>query len=244
MRQSHERLLAAKGIVIGKAIRCKAVSALTASDSARNSLLIFRGKLSGPSWPTIAFQLDEAGLDYSLVEVGKVWIVSADSPRVRSVLQELPERARDSLRQQVFVSDVGFVNAERNKKFEPRVLIGPVLLLVLGLSVSLVPAATQELIEPTIAESPQLACALDLSEADLENWIASKINLTLSSISKDVRVESSLGVLNLQVEQTIGSTQSISGSIQCEDGRTKSLRYRIDASANGNLVKLGQRLDP
>jgi hypothetical protein len=85
---------------------------------------------------------------------------------------------------------------------------------------------------------------LDLADRELERWIASNIDLSSSSNSEEILVDSKLGLLSLEIQQTIGSTQSVTGSIQCEDGRSKSLHYRLDSSADGNLVELSQRLDP
>jgi hypothetical protein len=244
MRQSHERLLAAKGIVLEKAIALRALTVFLAKDQARNSLLVFRGKLSGPSWPAIAEQLEQAGIEYSLVEVGKPWLVIADNPSTREELQDLAIRAREHARDQILVPDVGFVSAGKNKRFEPRVLIGPALVALMSLAFALVPAASPKSNEQTAVEAPEATCALDLPDAELESFIASSIDLSSSSTSGEVIVDSKLGLLSLEIQQTIGSTQSVTGSIQCQDGRSKSLHYRRDVSANGKLVELSQKLDP
>jgi len=244
MRQSNERLLAAKGIVLGKTIPTRALIVFQANDQGGNALLVLRGRLSGPSWPAIAEQLEQAGIECSLVEVGKPWLVIADSPSTHGVLQNLATRAREHTREQVLVPDVGFVTAGTNKRFEPRVLFGPALVAVMSLALALVPAASPLSTEQTADEAPETTCALDLADRELERWIASNIDLSSSSNSEEILVDSKLGLLSLEIQQTIGSTQSVTGSIQCEDGRSKSLHYRLDSSADGNLVELSQRLDP
>ena len=241
MRHSHERLLAAKGISVGKAIPVKGITAILAIDHSVNSLLLLRGKVSGPSWPSIADHLDQSGIEYSLVEAGRVWIVTADSSHARSVLELLAKRARQSAQEQVLVPDVGFISAGRKKKFEPRQIFGPVLLAVVSLALALVPIAQPESTDIPLAELPEATCALDLVDAELQEWIASSIG---SFSSGEVLVQSRLGVLSLEIEQTLGSTQSVTGSIKCQDGRFKFLHFRLDASANGALVELGQELDP
>ena len=241
MRHSHERLLAAKGISVGKAIPVKGINAILAFDQSANPLLLLRGKVSGPSWPSIADHLDQSGIEYSLIDAGRIWIVTADSPATHSTLELLTKRARQSAQEQVLVPDVGFVSAGRKKRFEPRLVIGPVVLAVVSLALALVPAVQPESTAIPVAEIPEATCALDLVDAELEKWIASSIE---SSSSREVLVQSRLGLLRLEIEQTLGSTQSVTGSIKCEDGRFKSLHFRLDASASGALVELGQELDP
>ncbi len=243
MRQSQERLLAAKGISLGKAIPAGGLGVISAIDASVNSLLLVRGKLLGPNWPSIANQLDQFDVEYSLVEAGKVWIVTADSPHTRSVLELLAKRARQSAQEKVLVPDVGFVSAGQKKRFEPRIIIGPVVLAVVSLALAIVPAAQPASTEIPLAEIPEATCALDLVDAELQEWIASSIESSSAS-SGEVLVQSRLGLLSLEIEQTLGSTQSVTGSIKCEDGRFKSLHFRLDASANGALVELRQELDP
>ena len=50
--------------------------------------------------------------------------------------------------------------------------------------------------------------------------------------------------LNLEVEQILGSTQSVRGYLECQDGRIKALQYRLDSSSTGAMVELGERLNP
>jgi hypothetical protein len=241
MRHSHERLLAANGISVGKAIPVKGINAILAFDQSANPLLLLRGKVSGPSWPSMADHLDRSGIEYSLIDAGKIWIVTADTPATHSMLELLTKLARQSAQEQVLVSDVGFVSAGRKKRFEPRLVIGPVVLAVVSLALALVPAVQPESTAIPVAEIPEATCALDLVDGELEKWIASSIE---SSSSEEVLVQSRLGLLRLEIEQTLGSTQSVTGSIKCQDGRFKSLHFRLDASASGALVDLGQELDP
>ena len=244
MRQSHERLLAAKGIVLDKAIPAGTLIVFRAKDHSGNSLLVFRGKFGGPSWPAIAEQLEQSGIEYSVIEAGKPWLVISDVPSAREVLQVLATRAKECLSQQVLVPDVGFVSAGRSKRFESRVLIGPAVVALTSLVLAILATSSPKASEQTAIETPEATCALDLERGKLESWIASSMDLSSSSTSREVLVDSKLGLLTLEVQQTIGSAQSVKGSIQCQDGRSKSLHYRLDLSASGKLVELSQGLDP
>jgi hypothetical protein len=243
MRQSQERLLAARGISLGETIPASGLRVILAKDRAANSLLLVRGKIYGPAWPSIADLLEQSGIEYSLIDAGKTWLVAADSSITREVLQQSANRARQSANEQILVPDVGFVSAGRKRKFELRSLIGPALLALFSLGLALVPSITPTITQQAEVESPEVACALDLDDSEIENWIASSVDSVATS-SGEFMLESKLGILRLEIQQTLGSTQSVTGSINCDDGRSKHLHFRLDASANGALVELGQKLDP
>jgi hypothetical protein len=243
MRQSQERLLLAKGIVLGKGLQIKGLRASLAKDREANTLLVLRGRFWGPSWPALATYLELTGIEYSLIEVGKTWVVTGDSASTREVLQSSNASANQCAREQILVPDVGFVNAGIRKRFEPRVVIGPALIAVASLALVFVPTVLPESPGKVQLETQEVDCALDLSPAEIEKWIASSMGESALS-SGEVLVQSKLGDLSIEIEQTIGSTQSVTGSIRCDDGRSKTLHYRLDASANGSLVELGQKLDP
>jgi hypothetical protein len=170
-------------------------------------------------------------------------VVTGDSASTREVLQSSNASANQCAREQILVPDVGFVNAGIRKRFEPRVVIGPALIAVASLALVFVPTVLPESPEKVQLETQEVDCALDLSPAEIEKWIASSMGESALS-SGEVLVQSKLGDLSIEIEQTIGSTQSVTGSIRCDDGRSKTLHYRLDASANGSLVELGQKLDP
>ena len=244
MRQSHERLLFAKGIVLGKAVSIKGLRVFLAQDQAKNPLLVLRGNLAGPSWPSIAIHLEQSAIEHFLIEAGKTWIVTTDCSTTRVVLQALTTRASQSVREQVLVPDVGFVDAGIKKRVELRVFIGPVALALLSLGLAIVPAVLPESTSEDVTQTPEINCVLDLAEEEVKDWISSSIDSSSSGASGEIALQSKLGVLSLKIEQTIGSTQRVTGSIRCGDGRTKTLHYRLDASANGTLVELSQKLDP
>jgi len=90
----------------------------------------------------------------------------------------------------------------------------------------------------------EISCALDLSADELKDWVATSLEGREAANSAEVLVQSALGTLSLKIQQTLGSTQSWTGKIECEDGRSKQLHYRLDASAHGSLVEIRQELNP
>jgi hypothetical protein len=235
--------LGAKGISLGKTIPVSGIRVISARDASATSLLLLRGKILGPSWPSIADQLDQFGIEYSLVEAGRVWLVTANRPATHSVIGLLAKRARANIQEQVLVPDVGFVSAGQKRRFEPRVVVGPLIVALVSIGIALAPAAIPKSSEQPLVDAPKVTCALDLPDSEMNKWIASSID-SASATSGEVLVQSKLGLLILEIQQTLGSTQSFSGSIKCDDGRAKSLHFRFDASADGTLVELSQELDP
>ena len=222
----------------------KALKVFLAEDHAKESFLVVRGKIVGPSWPIIGENLVQAGLDYSITEVGKTWLVVADSPATRAALQETNSRTRQTAREEVLVPEVGFVNSEIKARFEPRSLIGPAAVAVASIALAFTPALIQRPIDQESTEHAEIRCAMDLPKKQLTEWIFSSLEKSLQATSNEFALQSKLGFLRLEIRQRIGSTQSVTGSIECEDGRSKLLHYRLDTSASGALVELGQKLDP
>lgn len=244
MRQMHARLLVARGYYLGKPISAPRIRIYQAHDQLGSEYLLIRGKTLGPSWPTIAKVFDESQIEYSLIELGSIWIVSADGQKTRQILSGLNKLVKQSASQEVLVPEVGFLSAGIKKRFEPRILAGPVVIGIVSLGLFLVPAVVPE--EKPLDQSAQLeiSCALDLSAEELKNWVATSLEDRETASSAEVLVQSTLGALSLKIQQTLGSTQSVTGKVECEDGRSKQLHYRLDASTNGSLVEIGQKLNP
>jgi len=244
MRQLHERVLIAKGYYLGKPLSAPRLRVYLAQDKLGSEFLFVRGKIIGPSWPTIAKVFDESQIEYALVEAGSIWLVAPDLERVRQLLSGLNKIAKQSLSEEVLVPEVGFVSAGIKKRFESRTLLGPVSITMLSMGLFLVPAIVPKQESLELAKQPEISCALDLSVGEFHEWIAASLEGRSSTSSAEVLVKSELGTLTLEIQQTLGSTQSVTGQAECEDGRSKKLHYRLDASANGNLVEIGQKLNP
>jgi hypothetical protein len=244
MRQIQARLLVARGYYLGKPIPAPSIRIYQAHDQLGSEYLLTRGKTLGPSWPTIAKVFDESQIEYSLIEVGSIWVVVPDSQRIRQILSSLNKLAKQSASEEVLVPEVGFVSAGMKKRFELRTLVGPVLIALLSLGLFFVPNLFPEQEVLDDPKQPDISCALDLSAGVVREWVAASFEGRVSTSSAEVLLQSELGTLTLKIEQTLGSTQSVTGQIDCDDGRSKKLHYRLDASANGNLVEIGQELNP
>jgi hypothetical protein len=244
MRQIHERVLVAKGYYLGKPISAPRLRVYLAQDQIGSEFLFIRGTILGPSWPTIAKVFDDSQIEYALVEAGSIWLVAPDLGRVRQLLLGLTKLAKQSVSEEVHVPEVGFVSAGIKKRFELRTLLGPLSIAVLSMGLFLVPAIVPEQESLEHSKPAEISCALDLSAGEFHKWVAASLEGRSSISSAEVLVQSELGTLTLEIQQTLGSTQSVTGQAECEDGRSKKLHYRLDTSANGNLVEIGQELNP
>jgi hypothetical protein len=187
---------------------------------------------------------DDSQIEYSFIEVGSIWVVVPNSQRTRQILSGLNKLAKQSASEEVLVPEVGFVSAGMKKRFELRTLVGPVLIALLSLGLYFVPNLVPEQEVLDDPKQPDISCALDLSAGEFRDWVAASLEGRGSTSSAEVLVQSELGTLTFEIQQTLGSTQSVTGQIDCDDGRSKKLHYRLDASANGNLVEIGQELNP
>jgi hypothetical protein len=188
--------------------------------------------------------LDESQIEYALIEAGNIWLVAPDSERVRQVLFGINKLAKHSVSEEVLVPEVGFVAAGIKKRLEIRNLLGPVIVALLSMGLFIVPTLIPEQEALEQPKQVEISCVLDLPADEFNKWVAESFEGRGTSNAAEVQVQSELGTLTLEVQQTLGSTQSVTGQAECEDGRSKKLHYRLDTSANGNLVEIGQELNP
>jgi hypothetical protein len=244
MRQMHERVLVARGHYLGKALSVRGLRIYQTHDQLGSEFLLIHGKTLGPSWPTIAKMLDESQIEYSLIEAGRNWLVVPDGERIRGIVSGLNKLAKQSASEEVFVPELGFVSAGIKKRFETRTLLGPVSIGIASLGLFFVPTSVPEQTNLEQSAQVEISCALDLSADELKDWVATSLEGREAANSAEVLVQSALGTLSLKIQQTLGSTQGWTGKIECEDGRSKQLHYRLDASAHGSLVEIRQELNP
>jgi hypothetical protein len=242
MRFTHRRLLLARGFELGLPVRIRGLVVFQAVDANAARILLIRGKLIGPSWPSINSILDQSGIETKILEMAPYWIIAPDQPFVREVLESAATVARQSHTESVLIPGEGFVPSVVEKKFAPRVFAGPVALLVLSIVLAVALQLSPEDKQQAVEQEPLIDCALDLAPEELNAWVAKA--LAGESKSESVVIQTELGLLNLEVEQTLGSTQSVSGYLECQDGRTKALQYRLDSSSAGAMVELGEKLNP
>jgi hypothetical protein len=244
MKQAHRRLLAARGLELGQQQKFNRLLVFEAVESTGHNVLAIRSSFLGPSWPSVVWALSRAEVEIKIIEAIRVWVIAPDSPLVRGVLEQLSALAKVSARDLVLVPEVGFVSTGVDKRFEPRVLIGPSVVLLAILTLSFWPIAPQEDQTAVVSEANSVSCVLDLESRELKDWISSTISANQMPGSGSLVIQEDLALLNLEVGQVLGSTQEISGYLECQDGRKQNLHYRVDASASGTLVPLVQKLDP
>jgi hypothetical protein len=188
--------------------------------------------------------LDESQIEYALIEAGNIWLVAPDSERVRQFLLGMSKLAKHSVSEEVLVPEVGFVAAGIKKRLEIRNLLGPVIVALLSMGLFIVPTLIPEQEALEQPKQVEISCVLDLPADEFNKWVAESLEGRGSSNAAEVLVQSELGTLFLKIQQTLGSTQSVMGQVECEDGRSRKLHYRLDASASGNLIEIGQDLNP
>ena len=243
MRQADLRTLATRGIEIQSSPKIQGLEVYEALDGRGLRLLIFCGGALGPNWVSIAYLLEQQGQKYSLLDLGKTFLVSPDTHELRLLLSQVMQLTRASAQEEVFVQDVGFLTSDLPKKFDPRPLIAPAVILIITAMIwflqFLRPLAQVENIEPTI----EINCALDLTESEFQSWFNNKVE-NGNTEGSELVIQSDLGLLILQIEQSLGSTQLVNARIECQDGRAQDYRFRTDSQRGGDLVELGEKLDP
>jgi hypothetical protein len=243
MRQAHLRTLATRGIEVLSHLKIQGLEVHEAIDAQGLRMLIFRGGVLGPNWASVGFLLELQDIKYSLLDLGKTYLLSKDSQQLRLFLSQVHRLSRASSREEVFIQDVGFLISTIPKKFDVRTINTPslilgVILLVWSLQLS-TPEPEVESVEPGIS----LGCALDLTESEFRDWFNDQLSNSMAQGSELV-IQSDLGLVTIQIAQSLGSTQLINARVECQDGKTQSYQFRTDSQKGGDLVELGERLDP
>lgn len=178
-----------------------------------------------------------------MLALGKTYFLSPDTQELRLFLGQVHRFSRASVREEVFIQDVGFLISDLPKKFDVRTLIAPSLILGVTLlvwsSLFSSPMLEVESVEPTIS----ISCALDFTETEFRDWFKDQVR-NASTEGSELIIQSDLGLVTIQIEQSLGSTQLINARVECPDGRTQSYQFRTDSKKDGDLIELGERLDP
>jgi hypothetical protein len=242
MRQAHLRTLAARGISVQGALKISGLDAYQATGEAGQATLVFSGAAAGPSWVSIGQILESSDVGFSLVTLSRPYFVVDDSSEVRQLLEGILPVSRQSVREEVFVEGQGFLVSVLPKKFDARLLIAPISVLVgtMAFAFWILGKPAQS---PDSAVIP-LACAIDMTQAEFASWLQEQILTTDESVADQLVIRTELGIIDLTIEQTLGSTQLMSGAFSCEDGRSTTLQFRTDSEQAGSFVDLGQGLDP
>lgn len=243
MRQIQLRTLAAHGITLHQSIKIGGLHAHQAQDARGMKLIVVSAKLLGTSWVSIGHILKLHNLDFTIMPLDRPHILAQDSNQLRAVLEVIELASKRSRRDELFITDVGFLVSSLSRTFDRRVLIAPALMLLLTLGL-----ATTHYLEPGPPEEPQpqaavLTCALDMEESEFSVWLQNKISGREAGFTKESLIETGLGDISLKVEQAIGSTQFVTGVFRCEDGRSRRVQFRTDSEPGRGLVDLGSNLD-
>jgi hypothetical protein len=246
MRQAHLRTLATRGIEISSRLRIRGIEAHQAIDNHGQKLLIFTGGFLGTSWASIGFTLEQHQIRYTITSLGRPYFVCPDTQELRELLVVIPSASRASARAEILIQDVGFVKSELERKFDYRVLIAPLIILVLTLAFGSSQVQRSKVHEEPEQEQPlaAMSCALDLEKAEFGSWLTGQLAKRKLDASSQLAIQTDLGEIAIEVEQFLGSTQLIRGTVACEDGRATSLQFRTDSQQPGELIELGEKLDP
>jgi len=244
MRAAHFRTLAAQSIAVSGKLRVPGLETYEAIANRDTRVLIFSGSLLGPSWASIGRLLEIHELQFSIVQLGRPYLLAKDTPRLRSLLHLARSVSRISHRDEVFIKDEGFLESKLRKKFDLRVLIAPALALIatvaLGANFLREPVPVQDTqLQPTI-----ISCALEMTGREFTLWLGEQISTREAVSTNQLVIQTDLGVIELAVDQALGSTLFMRGSFSCDDGRSKHLKFRTDALQRGYIVEIGPGLDP
>jgi len=243
MRQAHLRTLATKGIEVVRPLRIPGLEVYEAIDENGTRVLIFSGGVFGPSWVAAGFALEQSGFKHTLLGLGKNYFLSQDTAELRQLLNQVRQLSRISASQEIFIPDVGFLISDLPRKFDARTLIAPAVILSITVLVWLFqlsrPVAEMEIVEPAVA----ISCALDLTDAEYRDWFKDQYR-NADIQGSELAIQTDLGLVAIEIEQALGSTQLVSARIQCQDGRSQSFEFRTDSQSGGDLIELGERLDP
>lgn len=244
MRQAHHRTLAAQGIEVKKSLRAAGLEVYQATDRRGSELLIFCGAVLGPSWVSMSYILELHGITHSRIVIGNTYFSSEDTEELRELLKVMLHISRQSFREEVFIQDVGFLSSEVKKKFDLRVLLAPaticLITVVIAATLAWQPVAESAKEEPKTL----ISCALDLADIEFRSWLEDQLSSMRRQQTGQIVIETQLGIVTLEIGQALGSTQLVTGTLNCQDGRSIELAFRTDSQTGGELVEIGQRLNP
>jgi hypothetical protein len=202
--------------------------------------------LVGINWPSVFFLLQANGIEATVSKIDQmIVLVVAGSPLAREVLSGLNAQSKKGKQNQVHIFDVGFIESETKSKFDFRSVLFPCLSALVVIFLAIFWPNESSVSPEIILEETPISCALDLNQKQidsifLENIISNKQLATGATLI----VESALGVINLSIQESIGSAVSVLASIACTDGRVGDYVFRADVSGSGSIIQLGQKLNP
>lgn len=232
------------GYVFLKKLKVPRLRVFEATGPEGKGVFLVRGTLLGPSWPSLAWYFESQGIEFRLLDSGGIWLVLELTGQIKLLLPQVSEISRSSSRQQVYLPKIGFMPSDIKKRLDLRIILAPTLILGITLLIAVLrPIATEVPIDKADQE-PEIDCAMDLDSKEFDNWLEQSVFDSLAKVQDQLIQQTDLGLLNLNLESSLGSTRLYAGYLECQDGRSLELNFRADSSATGNLVQLGGKLDP
>lgn len=237
VKDALSRTFLVHGIQVQGKLAVRGLNVWAAEDENQSEILLIRGQALGLPWSVIARELQQAGIQFKIVQLEAVFLVTNDNRQLRHVLSELNQRAKQERKFRIHVSGVGFAQARNRKRLDLRKLVLPALSVVGTLVVaSIFPPSSQTRPQPTLAKT---ACASELPTSEFLNWLedslykASKLSSNTNAV-----VQSEIGEIEFAFRQSIGTTSFVRAKVSCSDGTTKSYSFRTDSEANGVFALL------
>lgn len=239
MKHANRRLFSALGIEVGLRIRAPRLQVYMATNLQGESLLLVRGSGFGPNWANLANIFEGSGQVIKILRVGEYWVCVQDCFECRELIQLVSSQVTADSKTKILVPDVGFVESNQKRKIDPRHIAIPAIVLVSSIALG----AWLNLDAPEDkslgVEEETISCALDLKPQEFQGWLMQQLTESLNADSREFVAQTELGLLNVRIDQQIGSTQKISGHIECPDGRSQPFEYRGDNTNLGKLMPLG-----
>lgn len=194
------------------------------------SLILLSSVMFGPSWPTIAFWLQELDIDFRLIQAGKTLLVVGGNQLTVESIENFAGELKNVRANHVYIQDHGFVETRRRKRLEPRSIVLPALSLLgtVGLASFGLPTQT-----PTPAEVAS-SCILDSKTGELISWVEQLLAENSGWFGSDsISLESDQGVLFLESTQSIGTTNYVLAQVVCDQTEPRRITFRTDSSGGG-----------
>ena len=239
MKHANRRLFSALGLEVGLRIRAPRLRVFMAKNLQGESLLLIRGSGFGPTWANLANIFEGSGQVVKILRVGEYWVCIQDCFECRELIRLVSAQVTADSRTKILVPDVGFVESNQKRKIDPRHIAIPAIFLVSTMALGAWLNIDVPEDKSLGVEEEAISCALDLKPQEFEGWLMQQLTKSLNAESRDLVAQTELGLLNIRIDEQIGSTQKISGHLECPDGRSQAFEYRGDNTNLGKLMPLG-----
>lgn len=232
MKQSLLRGLDASGLTVADQFRTRSLTALVCEDASGNCWLIIHPNPLKSSWPIIHRSLAEAELSPQLIRIsGEVLIAVAESTEAKKVLSDFDRRAELATKSEIYLEGKGFSKTTLSKRFEPKFLIGPLVILGLTLGIAI-------FIQPDSAPAdiPIASCSPKVSPNALGEFLEEKLrNNTELQRFGVTNFEYELAKVEVFQGSGVGGLVLLEVKLLCPDGKASAYAYRYNLDSGGPL---------